>query len=213
MSVKKKIILLRSYLIARIYDLAMSGTERRCLGPWRGELLAQAEGDLLEIGAGTGANLPHYPPTTRRITLCEPDSQMRRRLQVKSREKPGRAVAIARWPAEKIDLPDASFDTIVSTLVLCSVTSLDNSLREIYRLLRPGGKLLFLEHVISDRPATRVWQHRIEPFWSFCAGDCRLTRDTENAIRSAGLRIRKTDRSATDRSPGFCAQDNPRAGT
>jgi ubiquinone/menaquinone biosynthesis C-methylase UbiE len=194
---------IRSYLIAKSYDYAMGNTEKRCLQGWRRELLAQARGTLLEIGAGTGVNLPHYPETVTQIILSEPDRQMRLRLQHKTDICRRNQFSITPWEADAIEMPDASFDTIVSTLVLCSVPSLKTSLGEIYRLLKPNGILLFLEHVISDHPTTRTWQHRIEPLWSFCAGDCHLTRDTETAIRATGLKIEQLIEAPMIGTPAF----------
>ena len=194
---------LRSFLIAKSYDYAMRNTEKICLQEWRRELLAQAEGDLLEVGAGTGVNLPHYPDTITRMVLSEPDTQMRKKLQRKTAQRHSSRVEITSWGAESIEMPDASFDTIVSTLVLCSVPSLETSLQEIYRLLRPNGILLFLEHVISDHPPTLVWQHRIEPFWSLCAGNCRLTRNTAGAIDAAGLKIEQLTEAPMTGAPAF----------
>ena len=180
---------IRSLLIAKTYDFAMKGAEQRCLAKWRKEILAAARGDLLEIGAGTGMNIQHYPRQTSTITLSEPDFQMRKQLSRKVDKLKDQRINVIDWEAESVNRPDSSFDTIVSTLVLCSVNCQSSSLKEIYRLLRPGGSLLFMEHVISDQSKILAWQHRIEPFWSFCAGDCRLTRDTGKAILSAGFNM------------------------
>ena len=203
MVLSKQLKQLRSRLIAGIYDIALAPTERRCLGEWRRELLAQSEGTLLEIGAGTGINLRYYPQQATRILLCEPDPQMRQQLQIKTAHAAQTRVEITGWQAEAIDLPDDSIDTIVTTLVLCSVASLETSLREIHRLLKPDGKLLFLEHVISNDPRTRRWQQRIEPFWSLCAADCHLTRDTERAIRTAGFNIEQLIEAPISGAPAF----------
>ncbi len=194
---------IRSFLIAKSYDYAMRSTEKNCLQKWRKELLSHAKGDLLEIGAGTGVNLPHYPEAVTRIILSEPDQQMRKNLLRKTKKNQKDRLDVTHWDAEAIEMPDASFDTIVSTLVLCSVSSLENSLQEIYRLLRPNGTFLFLEHIISNHQPTRNWQHRIEPFWSFCAGDCRLTRDTATAIHSAGFRIEQLTEAPMTGAPAF----------
>ncbi len=194
---------IHSYLLAKSYDYAMRNTEKRCLQGWREELLAQASGDLLEIGAGTGVNLPHYPDKVSRIILSEPDVQMRKQLQRKASQFQKERLDITSWGAESTGMPDASFDTIVSTLVLCSVPSLETSLNEIYRLLRPNGVLLFLEHVISDHPPTRIWQHRLEPLWGLCAGNCRLTRDTATAILATGLQIEQLTEAPMAGTPAF----------
>lgn len=194
---------IRSFLMAKSYDYAMRSTEKRCLQKWRKELLAQANGELLEIGAGTGVNLPHYPEAVTRIVLSEPDVQMRKNLLRNTGRLQQERLEITPWGADSIEMPDASFDTIVSTLVLCSVPSLETSLQEIYRLLRPNGILLFLEHVISDHPPTLTWQRRIEPFWSFCAGNCHLTRNTAGAIDAAGLEIEQLTEAPMDGTPAF----------
>lgn len=194
---------IRSYLIAKSYDYAMRNTEKKCLHEWRKDLLSQASGDLLEIGAGTGVNLPHYPDAVTQIVLSEPDAQMRKKLERKSEETQKGRLNITHWGAESIEMPDASFDTIVSTLVLCSVPNLETSLNEIYRLLRPNGLFLFLEHIISNHPPTLTWQRRIEPFWSFCAGDCRLTRDTAAAIHAAGLQFEQLTEAPMTGAPAF----------
>ena len=193
----------RSFIIAKTYDYAMRSTEKKCLSGWRKDLLSHASGDLLEIGAGTGVNLPHYPEAVTRIVLSEPDAQMRKNLQKKTVEKQKDKLNITHWDAEAIEMPDASFDTIVSTLVLCSVPSPETSLKEIYRLLRPNGVLLFLEHIASDHPPTLIWQRRIEPFWSLCAGNCRLTRDTAATINAAGLNIEQLTEAPMTGTPAF----------
>lgn len=180
---------LHSWLMAQSYDWAMRKTEQRCLAQWRQELLAQATGELLEIGAGTGINLPHYPYNLSKITLCEPDSQMRRKLRQKLTDAQHRNIQVVHWCAEQIELPDQSFDTIVSSLVLCSVSDPQQALKELYRLLRPGGQLLFLEHIIAAEHKTIRWQRRFEPVWRRCSGNCHLTRDTLINIEAAGLQI------------------------
>lgn len=194
---------IHSFLMAKSYDYAMRSTEKKCLHGWRKELLSQASGDLLEIGAGTGVNLQHYPESVTQIVLSEPDAQMRKKLQRKTVETQKDRFHITDWGADSIEMPDASFDTIVSTLVLCSVPSLETSLKEIYRLLRPDGTFLFLEHVISNHPSTLTWQHRIEPFWSLCAGNCRLTRDTAAAIHATGLKIEQLTEAPMTGTPAF----------
>ena len=181
----------------------MRSTEKRCLQQWRNELLIHAHGDLLEIGAGTGVNLPHYPNNVLSLTLSEPDQQMRKYLHRKVTTITANKCSIATWSSDSIDMPDASFDTIVSTLVLCSVPCLDSSLSEIKRVLRPNGVLLFLEHIASDHHPTLKLQQRIEPLWSFCAGNCRLTRETTAAITNSGFEIDQITEAPMIGAPAF----------
>jgi len=189
--------------MAKTYDAIMRSTERRCLADWRREILADARGELLEIGAGTGLNLPFYSEQTNHIILSEPDAQMRRQLERKVKRHPRRRIDIIPSSAEQIDLPDASIDGVVSTLVLCSVACPTASLQEISRLLRPGGTLHFMEHIVSDRPHIRRWQQRLQPLWSFCAGDCQLSRNTAVTIRDAGLHIEWVTEDAMCGAPAF----------
>jgi ubiquinone/menaquinone biosynthesis C-methylase UbiE len=176
-----------SLLMAAIYDRFMRSTERACFEAWRRELLSPLTGDVLEIGAGTGRNLDHYPRLDR-LVLAEPDRHMRAKLVTRTgTSSVARSIDVVPWTAEALDAPDASFDAVVSTLVLCSVEDVDRSLREIRRVLRPSGKLVFLEHVVSDRRSRRVWQERLEPFWRPIAGNCHLCRDTARALEDAGF--------------------------
>ncbi len=197
---------IRSFFIAKSYDRAMRATEKRCLHQWRRELLQQATGDVLEIGAGTGINLPHYPVTVTRLILSEPDPQMRLELDKRLSQHDGLKIDVTMWGADDIAAEDRSFDTIVSTLVLCSVPDQPAALAELHRLLRPGGKLIFLEHVLSDHPPTQQWQHRLEPVWSLCAGDCKLTRDTATAIETAGFTIDQLTDAPMIGAPAFVSR-------
>lgn len=197
---------IRSYLIAKTYDRAMRSTEKRCLRQWRGDLLQHATGDVLEIGAGTGINLQHYPDTITRLVLSEPDRQMRLKLEERLAQQGQRHINIIPHGIDDIVAADDSFDVVVSTLVLCSVREQKSALNKIYRLLRPGGKLVFLEHVASDHPPTRQWQHRLEPIWSLCAGDCKLTRDTATAIEIAGLKIDQLTDAPMLGAPAFVSR-------
>jgi len=189
--------------MATTYDFFMESTERRCLGAWRGEILAAAKGSVLEIGAGTGINLPYFPEQLTSLLMCEPDPQMRRKLIGKVAGANRIDIAISACSAERIDMPDESFDTIVSTLVLCSVNSLQSSLKEAYRLLKPGGALIFMEHIIAADSKTKLWQRRIEPFWKICAGDCHLTRDTATAIKVTGFQIEQLTEDSMTGAPNF----------
>lgn len=180
-----------SWLMSVLYDPFMGNAERACLIEWRADLLSDLEGDVLEIGAGTGANLPHYPAGLGRLVLTEPDRHMLARLEQRARRE-GRGAELRMSPSDNLPFQDATFDAVVSTLVLCSVTDLAATLREARRVLRPGGRLVFLEHVAAeDRPDRLAWQRRVEPVWKRIAGNCHLTRRTGAAIRAAGFTMER----------------------
>jgi ubiquinone/menaquinone biosynthesis C-methylase UbiE len=173
--------------MAQIYDRFMQRSEEQCLRAWREALLRPLEGSVLEVGAGTGANLALYPATLERLVLTEPDGAMRRKLERRAREL-GRDVRVLDAPIERLPFEAASFDALVSTLVLCSVRRQDEALAEMKRVLKPGGRLVFIEHVAAEPGARRrAWQGRLEPFWRRIAGNCHLTRETAEAIGAAGF--------------------------
>ena len=184
--------------MATLYDRFMRDMERECGNAWRNELLTDLRGAVLEIGAGTGANLDHYRDLDR-LVLAEPDDHMRRRLSAKvARTHPAvaRTVDLVSWPAEHIESEPHAFDAVVSTLVLCSVRDPKRSLQEIRRVLKPEGKLVFLEHVAADDPARLVWQRRVEPLWKLVAGNCHLCRETARSIEDAGFRFDRITRES-----------------
>lgn len=186
-----------SWLLAPIYDPFMRSAEEACLRDWRRALLAEAEGEVLDVGAGTGANLPFYPPSVEHVVAAEPDPGMAKRLRTKLAASRDRRVEVFDAGAERMPFADASFDTVVSTLVLCTVPDADAALAEIRRVLRPGGKLLFIEHVAADdRPSRLRWQERVEPIWKHLAGGCHLTRRTDQAIERAGFEIQRLERES-----------------
>lgn len=185
-----------SWFLATVYDVANREMERACLGEWRTTLLAAAEGEVLDIGAGTGANLGRFGPDASRITLLEPDPHMRRRLEPRLSLEP-RPTELSSASAEALPFPDEHFDTVVATLVLCSVADVDRCLGEIRRVLRPGGKLLFIEHVAAERGSLRRrWQERVEPLWMRLFGNCHLTRNPDRAIERAGFEIAAIERES-----------------
>ncbi|WP_217921257.1 class I SAM-dependent methyltransferase [Miltoncostaea oceani] len=187
-------------IFAALYDRSLASAERGWLGDQRRALLGAAEGVVLEIGAGTGANLPHMPATATSIVLSEPDPAMRRRLVARV-ERSGRAgVLVDPSPAERLDMPDGSVDTVITTLALCSVADPARALAEARRVLRPGGRLLFLEHVRGAGRRAR-WQDRITPVWRRAAAGCHLDRDTVAAIRDAGFVVESV--RITDDGPGL----------
>jgi ubiquinone/menaquinone biosynthesis C-methylase UbiE len=166
---------------AHAYDAFLALGEHRGMTDRRAALLAGASGTVLEVGAGTGTNLTAYPPVDR-LLLSEPAATMRGHLTRRVERSPRRAVVLDAI-AEGLPLPTGSVDTVVSTLVLCTVPDVDVALAEMVRVLRPGGRLLFIEHVLApDGSALRRWQHRLAPAWAAFAMGCRCDRDLLGAI-------------------------------
>jgi ubiquinone/menaquinone biosynthesis C-methylase UbiE len=177
-------------LTAALYDRFTRGSEVACLQEWRAALLRNLSGEVLEVGAGTGLNLPFYPSELTRLVLSEPDPHMRRELSKKVRAKHAERVEVLDASLDDLQIPGEAFDAVVGTLVLCSVPRLDHALAEIHRVLKPRGRFVFLEHVAAEnRPRRLRWQHRIEPIWKRLSGGCHLTRRTADAIVAAGFTI------------------------
>ena len=171
---------------AAFYALQSRMAERR-IAPWRRELLAGRRGDVVEIGAGTGANFAHYPPEARVVAL-EPDPHMLQRARSALDALGVSNIELRQGPAEQLPFADASFDAAISTLVLCTVRDLPRSLAEIRRVLRPGGELRYLEHIRGDGMLGRT-QDLIKPVWKWCSAGCEPNRRTEQALRDAGFTI------------------------
>ncbi|MBW7933041.1 MAG: class I SAM-dependent methyltransferase [Gemmatimonadaceae bacterium] len=180
-----------SWIMSVVYDPFMARRETGNLGAWRAELLGDLEGTVLEIGAGTGANVPHYGRSVQRLLLTEPDRHMRQRLaDAWPRRQAACPMHLLEAPAEDLSVETGSVDAVVATLVFCSVRSTARALREVARVLRPGGRLVFLEHAeAADGTWRRRWQHLAEPLWRPVAGNCHLTRRPDVAIRAAGFDI------------------------
>ena len=187
-------------LFAAVYDRLNAQAERTWLGSRRAGLIGQARGDVLEIGAGTGANLRHYRDVTR-VVVAEPDPAMRARLtnHLASATVP---VEVSDDPAERLGFLDASFDTVVATLVLCSVVDPDAALAELHRVLRPDGRLLVLEHVRGEGRRAR-WQDRVTPLWRRVGAGCHPNRDTQAAVVRAGFHVGQEERFEPPRVPAI----------
>ena len=178
---------LRTKLFALTYDRQIARTERAGLRAFRQDLLAGAKGDVIEIGGGTGANLPFYGPAVESLTMTEPEPPMMRRLERKAREH-APATKVLRAPAEDLPFDDDTFDVAVSTLVLCGVDDQPRALRELRRVLRPGGQLLFIEHVRSDDPRRAHLQDRMN-WLNRLVVCCDCNRPTLSTIQQAGFII------------------------
>jgi ubiquinone/menaquinone biosynthesis C-methylase UbiE len=175
-------------VFAALYDRSLWIGERAGMRRHRRDLLAQARGRTLEIGAGTGLNLAHYPDDVGELVVAEPEPAMRRRLAAAARRRKRHARVIDA-PAEQLPFPDASLDTVVSTLVLCTVDAPDLALDEIARVLRPDGQLLFIEHVRSDSTMLARWQDRLVRPWQRLAEGCRCNRATLELMKACGFQV------------------------
>ena len=173
-------------IFAAGYDRFMAPSEKAGLSIHREKLLAQAAGRVLEIGGGTGANLPFYGRGVTELVVSEPEEPMARRLERKlaGYHVPTRVV---RAPAEELPLEPGSADRVVSTLVLCTVAEPVRALAEIRRVLKPHGLLLFIEHVRSDNPQLARWQDRLRGPWAWFGHGCQTNRRTADMMREAGF--------------------------
>ena len=188
-------------MFAATYDRMSRKSEEAGLRALRQSLLVDATGDVLEIGAGTGTNLPLYPGDIQSLVVTEPTPPMLRRLQRTAREQAPMA-QVLRAPAEDLPFEDGSFDTVVSTLVFCGVDDQPRALREAHRLLRSGGQLLFLEHVRSDDPQLARFQDRMN-WLNRLVVQCDCNRPTLAAIGAAGFGITRLDRTTMPKAPKF----------
>lgn len=191
---------LYSHVFARVYDPFLALGERSGMRDLRRETLATARGRVLEIGAGTGLNVKLYPGAVTAITLAEPDAPMAARLRrrVSGASHP---VEVVQAPAEQLPFADGSFDTVVSTLVLCTVADMAASLREIGRVLAPGGQLLFVEHVRAGHGRLVRWQERLHEPWRRFACGCHCNRDTAVALRDNGFAVERVQEHRWRRMP------------
>ena len=178
-------------VFAAVYDRVTAPAERAGLADRRRRLLAGATGRVLEIGGGTGLNLPHYPAGLD-VTVLEPDGAMRERLLARIPEASA-AVVVHDAGIDDAPFDDGTFDTIVSTLTLCTVPDLDQALGQIVRLLAPGGRLLFMEHVLATG-LQGLAQRASAPVWTRVAAGCRPDRDIRGAMRANGLAVTDCDR-------------------
>jgi SAM-dependent methyltransferase len=190
---------LRGWLIAAIYDCIAAASEREGLAARRRELLTDARGRVLEVGAGTGLNLEHYAEEIEELVLVEPERAMVRKLEQRLSEI-GRRAKIVEARAEALPFTDAAFDTVVCTLVLCSVDDPVRALDELRRVVRPDGSLLFLEHVRSDDPRTALLQNRINPVWRFVANGCNCNRPTLSLIERS-FSVDEVERGEIPKAP------------
>jgi len=169
-------------VVAGILDLVMAPMARL-----RPRVVQHASGRVLEIGAGTGQNFRHYAPGVD-LTAIEPDPHMLRRAERRAR-RAAFHVELHQAGAERLPFDDASFDSVVATWVFCTIPQAQNAAHEISRVLKPGGRVHFVEHVHSAHPPARAVQDAIDPVWKHLAGGCHLTREPVELLEQAGLAV------------------------
>jgi ubiquinone/menaquinone biosynthesis C-methylase UbiE len=182
------------------YDFFFARAERGGLRELRRRALADAAGETLEIGAGTGLNHDLYPPAVTALTLTEPFPPMARQLREKASTL-ALPTTVVEASGEALPFADASFDTVALTLVLCTVPEPDRALAEIARVLRPGGRFLFLEHVRSEQPGLARWQDRLNPPWRVFGHGCNCNRDTLATIERSPLVVERAERGKIPKMP------------
>ena len=187
-------------IFAAGYDTFMARSEKAGLHDRRVKLLERARGRVLEIGGGTGANLPLYGDAVEELVVTEPEEPMARRLERKL-DSCARPVRLVRASAEKLPFEDASFDVVVSTLVLCTVDDPAQSLAEIHRVLKPDGELLFLEHVRSDEAKLGRWQDRLNGLQRKIGHGCNCNRRTLQLVEGAGFSIAEVEHDRFPKAP------------
>jgi len=173
------------YIQSRLIDLAMRS---RVLDRHRRQAVALARGFVLEIGVGSGPNLSLYGPAVERVCAIDPSPELLRLAHKRSAEAPV-PVSLARASADRLPFLDAIFDTVVTTWTLCSVADPARALLETRRVLKPGGRLVFVEHGLAPEPGIARWQRGLTPCWRHIAGGCHLDRRIDELIRAAGLRL------------------------
>jgi len=188
---------------ATVYDRGLKATEEAGLREIRREVLAAASGRTIDLGAGTGVNRDLFPASVTELILAEPDEHMLKKLRAKLPRAggDGTPVEAIQAPAERLPFEDDSFDTAVFTLVLCTVPDPVAALAEAARVLKPGGKLLFVEHVRAQDPGLARWQDRLEKPWRFLADGCHCNRDTVATIEASPFAVEQVERDELPKSP------------
>jgi ubiquinone/menaquinone biosynthesis C-methylase UbiE len=172
-------------IIPLLFDMSM---DKPHIQEARKKILENVSGEVLEIGFGTGLNLPHYPDSITSLTIIDKNPGMIRKAQERIKQS-NIKVESKQINGEKLPFEDQSFDSVVSTYTLCSIKNVDLALKEIYRVLKPDGKMFFKEHGLSDDPNIQKWQNRINPFQKIWANGCNLNRDFKKLLETAGFKF------------------------
>jgi len=184
-------------IFPRLCDLLLN---RPLVARHRRDLLAHASGEVLEIGFGTGLNLPHYPAHVRKIVTVDPNLGMQRLAQRRVRQTEIR-VDQRVGSSESLPFADSSFDCVVSTFTLCSIDDVGRALGEVYRVLKPGGRFLFLEHGLSPEPSVQRWQRRLNWLEMRLADGCRLDRDIRALVAAQPFASLTIDEFYLEKTP------------
>ena len=172
-------------ILPRLIDTACSQPPMTKL---RAQYVALAQGQVLEIGIGSGLNLPHYADAVESIVGVDPAEELTTKAKARA-DAIAVPVDVIGVSGESIPVASESFDTVVCTWTLCSIPEPEAAVQEMYRALKPGGRLIFVEHGRSEEPTVAKWQRRIEPLWKVLAGGCHLTRRADDLLRSGGFQI------------------------
>ncbi len=167
-------------IFPRLLDVVMSGQE---LATYRQELLADVQGKVLEIGFGTGLNLPYYSDKVEKITTIDANSGMNKLARKRIQASPLKVEHYV-LNGESLPMENNTFDSIVSTWTLCSIVNIDKALKEIYRVLKPGGRFFFIEHGLSNQPQVQVWQNRLNPLQKIVGDGCNLNRNIKLLVEN-----------------------------
>ena len=168
-------------IFPRLLELSMSSES---MTDYRKQLLAEVSGDVLEIGFGTGLNLPHYSAAVTSLTTVDPNEGVGAIAQKRIDASPI-PVTVKTLSGEDLPMADASFDNVVCTWTLCSIPDIEKALSEAYRVLKPGGQFFFIEHGLSDEPGIQTWQNRLTPIQRVVADGCHLNRKMDKLVRDA----------------------------
>jgi ubiquinone/menaquinone biosynthesis C-methylase UbiE len=184
-------------IFPRLCDFLLN---RPFMAKYRRELLSHAHGDVLEIGLGTGLNLPHYPPEVRKLTTVDPNLGMNRLAQIRIKET---SIEIDQrlMSGENLPFEDNTFDCLVSTFTLCSIEDVRQAVAEVYRVLKPGGRFLFLEHGLSPEPRMQKWQRRLNWLQVRLANGCHLDRNIKELVAAQSFSSVEVEEFYLERMP------------
>jgi ubiquinone/menaquinone biosynthesis C-methylase UbiE len=191
-------------IFPRLMDWSMAGP---AMAQYRQEILAQVQGEVLEIGFGTGLNLPYYPKQIQKITTVDVNPGVNQLAQKRIQES-SIAVDNRVLNGEQLPMADSTFDSVVSTWTLCSIANVDQAIQEIYRVLKPGGRFFFIEHGLSEDPGIQIWQHRLNPIQKVIGDGCHLDRDIQTLIKKQfqDVKIEQFDMENTPKTHGHLYQ-------